>query len=112
MNRQDLPADADGDAMWRVISHGSDVRRPMVVDFMVAAPNEESGLEFVRALPDGEFEVHLSRDESSGRWTVYCAKHMVLDHSILIAIQNRLHAIGKRSGCYSDGWGTFGNKDE
>ena len=98
--------------MWRVISHGSDVARPMLVDFMVAAPDERCGLQFIRDLPGSEFQVHLSQDKTNGRWTVYCAKNMLVEHGELVSTQAKLDAIGKQSGCYSDGWGTFGNKKE
>ncbi|MGE5184457.1 MAG: ribonuclease E inhibitor RraB [Acidobacteriota bacterium] len=37
------PRDADGDALRRVADDGSDMARPMVVDFMIAARDEAVG---------------------------------------------------------------------
>ena len=40
--RTDYPADADGDALHRVANGGSDMSRPMVVDFMDAVSDPTS----------------------------------------------------------------------
>jgi len=37
-----IPQDADGDAMRRVLEHGSDPASPMDIDFMIACPDVAS----------------------------------------------------------------------
>jgi hypothetical protein len=104
-----IPNDSDGDAMRRVLSHGSDASRPMKIDFHVAVPNEEAGNHIVAAAIAKNYEAKLYRDEKTGNWTCTCSREMLLDHNDLVGCQTELDRISSPFGGCSDGWGTFGN---
>ena len=104
-----IPNDADGDAMQRVIEGGADVTRPMVVDFQIDCP-DVAGAEAIGAkVPGGEFAVRIYQDPEDGAVTCECSREMLLDHSELIRIQRQLTEIAEPFGGWCESWGTFGN---
>lgn len=116
----DYPKDDDGDALRRVAADGSDLSKPMQVDFMVAAGDAESGrriaaaaerlgyrTEVVRDADDEDDVVEADADEHP--WTVYCTKTMILTYAAVVEAQEELDRLGRPFGGHSDGWGTFGN---
>ena len=46
---QDFPNDAEGDALRRIASHGSDLSKPMHFDFQVAVPDEAAAKNLAQA---------------------------------------------------------------
>jgi len=112
MKTPEIPNDADGDAMRRVIEHGSDLSRPMEVDFHIAAPNEEAARKIAAAASMQTFETKCSADVEGGKWTCSCSRIMLLVYDDLLRIQKVLDLLSQPFGGYVDGWGTFGNKTE
>jgi regulator of RNase E activity RraB len=110
MKLTDIPLDADGDAIRRVLSHGADSSRPMKIDFHVAAPSESAGKKILAAAIAKRYEASLSRDEGTGAWTCSCSRIMLLDYESLMRSQKELDQLSAPHGGYSDGWGTFGNE--
>ncbi len=107
------PRDADGDALRRVAEEGSDMSRPMVVDFMIATGSESAGRAIAAAVGPLGYATSVELDgDGRDRWTVYCTRTMALTYESVIAAQRELDAAARPLGGYSDGWGTFGNKDE
>jgi len=107
-----IPQDADGDAMRRVIEHGSDPYRPMDIDFMIACPDTESAESIAPLAAEAGYSVSISVDKEDGSITCYCMRTMTLDYDSLISCQNELDEIGRQHDGYIDGWGTFGNGPE
>jgi regulator of RNase E activity RraB len=107
-----IPDDADGDAMRRVLSHGSDPTRPMDVDFMIACPDVTTAEKIASLVSSMGFTTKISVDKADNSVTLYCVKHMLLDYDALMAIQSELNAIAQPHRGYIDGWGTFGNAPE
>ncbi len=112
MNMKNYPDDADGDALRRVVEGGSDMSKPMLVDFMIAVPDEKSGTSVSREAREHGYQTKVEQDRESGRWTCYCSKMMILTYEAVILTQDSLDEIARPFGGYSDGWGTFGNKDK
>ena len=113
----DYPNNADGNALQRVAAEGSDMSRPMDIDFQVAAPDEATArrvaeeaarLGFRTEIWFDDEEPELD-DEVSLPWTCGCTKTMAPDYESIIAILAELDRIAKPLGAYADGWGTFGN---
>ena len=104
-----IPQDADGDAMRRVIDHGSDPATPMDIDFMIACPDVASADMIAPLAAASDYSVRINVDEEDNSVTCYCMRKMLLDYDQLIACQNQLDAIARQHGSYIDGWGTFGN---
>ena len=80
----DFPNDADGDALRRVAADGSDLSRPVSIDFTVAVPDSGAGLEVA------------VRAGALGYQT---------------AAQQELDELARSHGGRADGWGTFGNRE-
>lgn len=109
MMTHELPQDADGDALRRLIATGSDLSRPMTIDFAMSVPNEETGSRFASVARNLGYLIDLDQDEESGEWTCYCSKEMVATHEALLGAQRELTAAGAPFGAAADGWGSFGN---
>jgi regulator of RNase E activity RraB len=107
----DFPNDADGDALRRVAADGSDLSRPMSIDFTVAVPDAGAGLEVaVRAGALG-YQTAVRQDEESREWTCYCTRIMVPSYEAVVAAQQELDELARSHGGWADGWGTFGNRE-
>ncbi|RYD35817.1 MAG: ribonuclease E inhibitor RraB [Verrucomicrobiaceae bacterium] len=104
-----IPQDADGDAMRRVLSHGSNVYRPMNIDFMVACSNVPTAEEVMSIARSRGYSTKISVDPEDETVTCYCTKRMLLDYEALVSAQSELDVIAEAFGGYCDGWGTFGN---
>ncbi|HTJ45417.1 MAG TPA: ribonuclease E inhibitor RraB [Kofleriaceae bacterium] len=107
MSVPDYPDDADGDALRRVAGSGSDMSKPMLVDFMIAAGAgaTESIATGARALG---YVAAIDRNDRGER-TVYCSKQMLLDYDSVITAQRELDEMSAPFGGRTDGWGTSGN---
>ena len=105
----ELPPDADGDSIRRLVHEGSDVGQPMSVDFFVAVPDEKSGKAVATAAEALGYRVTVERDGDDPTWTCYCAKSMLVTHEAVVAAQRELDEIARPLGGRADGWGTFGN---
>jgi hypothetical protein len=103
----DFPHDADGDALRRVAEGGSDLSKPMAIDFTVAVPDESSGRAVAEAARAAGFETSVSRE--LGEWTCYCTKSMLATYEGVIQVQEELRRLAAPHGGVPDGWGTFGN---
>lgn len=104
----DYPKDADGDALRRIAA-GSDMSKPMVIDFAVDVPTEAAGNEVVRLATESGYTPALEFDDDTKRWTCYCSKHMVPTYEAVLAAQQELDQLSAPVGGKSDGWGTLGN---
>ncbi len=105
----EYPDDADGDALRRVASDGSDMSRPMAIDFAVAVPDETSGLRMAAAAGSAGYATSVWQDDESGDWTCDCTKTMAATYDAVVASQDELDKLAKPFGGHADGWGTFGN---
>ena len=112
MNAEDLPHDDDGEAIRRVISHGSDLSRPMPIDFAVAVPNQAAGQKIAAIVSDRGYTPDVYEDEKSEEWTCYCSKTMLLTHDGIAFIRRELTEISEPFESFFDGWGTFGNAEK
>jgi hypothetical protein len=96
-------------ALRRCEAHGSDLTRPMVMDFFVVAPSEAVGhVVVVRTTPMG-FSSRLAQDDESGAWTVTCTVTIVPTFERVIALERLLDRLARELGGFADGFGSFGN---
>ncbi len=108
----DYPEDADGDALRSIAASGSDMTRPMVIDFAIDAGSKAIALDCLAALEDAGFEASLYQDEDDQRWSVYCPIRMIPDYDAIVRTQKILGELAAEHGGTADGWGTFGNVEE
>jgi regulator of ribonuclease activity B len=106
-----FPDDADGDALRRVADDGSDMSKPMEIDFTVAVPGESAGKAIAERAGLLGYRTKVARDREDDAWTCYCTKRMLATHEGVVAAQAELQAISVPFGGHCDGWGTFGNQD-
>jgi hypothetical protein len=105
----ELPRDADGDSIRRLVHEGSDLGEPMSVDFFVAVPDEKAGRAVAGAVEPLGYRAVVQQDPGEPTWTVYCAREMLVSYDSVVEAQRRLVEVTGPLGGRVDGWGTFGN---
>jgi hypothetical protein len=106
---ENIPDDSTGKALKEYIRNGSDLRKPMKIDFFVAVPSEEQGKQVSLKARDLGFQTSVEKDEKTLAWTCYCTKTLIPQYSEVIKIENQLNSISRPYGGYSDGFGSYGN---
>jgi hypothetical protein len=104
-----FPNDADGDAPRRVANSGSDMSKPMRIDFLVSAPDAKSADAIADLARTRDDSVSVEKDEESDRWSCSCTKEMFATYDSVVAAQRELDAMSRPFDGYSDGCGTLGN---
>ena len=106
----ELPDDADGDALRRIAKGGSDMSMPMLIDFQVAFPDEQSAKSFAPLASELGYHVRIYESpECTLPVTCECSTRMLATYDAVVAIQKELAALSKSFEGIPDGWGTFGN---
>jgi len=106
----EFPNDADGDSLRRIAEDGSDLTKPMFVDFQVAVPDRSSAEQL--AVAAGNLGYRTKIYESAERallWTCECSTRMIGTYEAVISFQEELEDISRPLGGIPDGWRTFGN---
>ena len=109
-NVNPFPNDADGEALQRVANDGSDMSKPMLINFQVAAPNEATAKALADAAYKNGYQVSIYfSPECSLPWTCECSTQMLATYEGVTAVQKELAELSVPFGGHCDGWGTFGN---
>ena len=106
----DYPNDSDGNALRNVFSDGSDMGKPMFIDFQVAMPTKEAAT--LLAEQAGKLGYRTSVYDSAEcklPWTCQCSTRMLASYQGVLAIQAELASLSAPLGGFPEGWGTFGN---
>lgn len=72
-----IPDDDTGLAIKRWAAEGSDLTKPMKIDFFVSIPNHQVGHAFEQASELDGFALSTEADSETGKWTCYCTKVLV-----------------------------------
>jgi len=105
-----FPNDSDGDALRLVLKNGSDMSKPMFIDFQIAVPDEASAKAIADVAAKLGYRVSVYESpECRQRWTCQCSTRILATYENVIAIQEELAEISAEFGGRPDGWGTFGN---
>ena len=108
--KYEFPNDADGDALRRFVESGSDLAKPMSIDFQVAVPDENAAKGLAEIAYKLGYRVRLyPSPECSLPWTCECSARMMASYDAVIAIQKESD-IASPFGGKPDGWGSLGNK--
>jgi|SRR5208282_2767099 len=105
----DYPIDSDGDALRRLVATGSDMSKPMDIDFQIAAPDETTAKRVADEAAKLGYRISIHESMPCCPWTCECTKTMLAKYDAIIAVQTELNAIACPLAAYTDGWGTFGN---
>ncbi len=101
--------DATADSLKRYSDTGSDLTRPMKMDYFVSVPTESAGESVATRAGALGFKTKVEPDSIGPKWTCYCTKTMVPEYKAVVAIERQLDALGREFGGSSDGFGSFGN---
>lgn len=105
-----LPKDADGEALQNIAADGSDLSKPMYINFQVAVPDEKSANALGAVASKLGYRVSVYESpKCTLPWTCECSTRMVATYEGVIAIQAELATVSEQFGGIPDGWGTFGN---
>lgn len=112
MRPEDLPKDAAGDALRRVLRDGSDLSQPMDIDFHVDVPDEAAGKKVAEVAGRLGYKTNVVYYEEGKSWTCWCTIRMVADYDALAQRERELDDVSRPYGGHCAGWGTFGNVEE
>jgi regulator of RNase E activity RraB len=104
-----IPNDETGEALREILKNGSDLTRPMEIDFFVAVPSKKTGNQVALKAKALGFKISVEQDDETGDWTCYCTKTLIPEYSKVVKIEKQLSSISKVYGGYSDGFGSYGN---
>jgi hypothetical protein len=104
-----IPDDATGQALKRLITAGSDLTKPMEVDFFIAVESKEEGDQIAAKVQDVGFKTSLKQDTVTLDWTCYCTKTIIPQYLEVIEIEQQLSSISELYGGYLDGFSSYGN---
>jgi len=104
-----IPDDDTGSAIKRWEAEGSDLSRPMTIDFFVVVPSQNEGVTFARQTELQDFKTDVEYDAESGTWTCYCSMTMIPDYEEIVEIERLLGSVARRVGGFLDGFASYGN---
>lgn len=108
---ENIPDDATGAALKQWQLEGSDLSKPMKIDFFVSVPDEEAGNRLARDHDLAAFSSSVEQDAESGAWTVYCTRVLIPTYASIVQLEMLLSKVADRYGGFSDGFGSFGNAE-
>jgi hypothetical protein len=106
-----VPDDATAAALRRIADGGSDLNKPMQMDFFVAIPSQAAGMSVAEVAKARGFATSVEYDSETDGWTCYCTTTIVPAYAAVVEIEEALDAIARRYGGYADGFGSFGNAE-
>ena len=95
-------------ALERIRKTGSDLRRPLTMDFFVAVPDESSGHTVADRAKLLGFSTAVEQSEDD-EWTCTCSKQLVATLEEVWSIEKLLDRLSADVQGYCDGFGSFGN---
>ncbi|WP_045390093.1 ribonuclease E inhibitor RraB [Vibrio rotiferianus] len=104
-----IPDDETGLALKVYINNGSDLSKPMNMDFFVAVPSKAKGLAVAREVEKLGFQTSVEFDNEEREWTCYCNKTIIPSYSNVVAIEQQLDRVSKPFDGVVDGFGSYGN---
>ena len=112
--------DATADALNRLTANGSDLSRPMEMDFFAAFTSKQQADLFASELeqsglavsPEIKFELSVEKDEEDNSWTCYVTTTIVPLLETVFEIEQKLDHLARRHKGHADGFGSYGNAPE
>lgn len=93
-----IPDDDTGAALKRWVDEGSDLTRPMTIDFFVLVPSEKEGRLPAKQDELRDFQISVELDPESAKWTCCCSKTMIPDYTEIVTIERSLDLAATRVG--------------
>jgi Regulator of ribonuclease activity B len=103
------PGDDTNAALMKYEADGSDLTKPMEIDFFVAVFSEEKGNLVSSEAQALGFRTNVELDIETSEWTCYCTKTLIPEYSEVVRIEQQLDDLARPHGGYIDGFGSYGN---
>lgn len=87
---------------------GSDLTKPMEMDFFVAATSEDAGNAVAGQAQRIGLSTKVVQDEESSDWTCDCTKTIIARYETVVKIEHALDAIARPFGGHLDRFGSYG----
>src|SRR5262245_20311604 len=110
--RASYPDDADGEALQRVADQGSDMSRPMTIEFVISTREMSMARSVAQLAADHGYQTDIHLDDEGGSIDVSCAKRMVATYESVVAGQAELTRLCEPLGLVCESWATYGNEGE
>ena len=107
---RDFPEDTDGDVLRSIEEHGSDMDKPMFIEFTIVVPNNDKAKAMAELIAPLGYAPEIYFDEKSETWSLYCGKSMLATHDNVVEAQAELNEVVAPHGGNCDGWVTGGNR--
>jgi regulator of ribonuclease activity B len=97
----------------RLANGGSDLSKPMYINFQVVVPDEPAARGLAQVASKlGYHADYYASPECSLPWTCECSTRMIASYDGVIATQNELAKLAAPFGGHPDGWGSFENDSD
>ena len=106
-----LPDNDTGDALRNLVRDGSDLEKPLEMDFFIAVPSESVGKNIAELVTQKGFSCSIEGDTETGEWTCYATKTIIPSYQNVIVIEEYLSTVSKDFGGNTDGFGSYGNAE-
>ena len=108
--REQYPDDSTGRVLALMAESGFHMDRPMEINFHVAVPTEDAGKLVAEEARARGYRAEVN-DSPKCRlpWTCECTRVMVPTYAAVVAAENEVDELGRRSGGFADGFGSFGD---
>lgn len=100
-----IPDDENGAVLKRMRDGGDSLEKPRSIDFCFAFQERDQAIDFVRAVPEEELEVCVSRYAERAMWQVIVKRFMAPEHGAIGALESELSNRAILAGGEADGWG-------
>lgn len=102
-----FPKDEDGKVLNMLYKEGLNFKKPHMIDFYIAIPDQKNGDAILKALSDKGYKFMMEYDDDEEEWTCFGSVKMHLKHNEIVAMQKKLDEISKPLGGHADGWGVM-----
>ncbi|MDO6964756.1 ribonuclease E inhibitor RraB [Rhizobium alvei] len=106
---EDIPGDATGAALRRMLASGDRLTSPRNIDFSVIFPEESAAISFCEQVDREGFVPRYRKSDVDERlpWDVTATRHMVPRYGDIVAVEDHLQSLAEPLGGEIDGWGCF-----
>jgi regulator of RNase E activity RraB len=110
--RSPYPDDADGDALQRVADGGSDMSKPMSIEFALVTSDMAKARAIAEVASAQGYRTDINIDDETGGVAVYCARTMLATYEGVVSGQAELTRLCEPFGVVCESWGTYGNRPD
>jgi len=101
----DLPNDANGAVLRRMVEGGDSLAHPRVVEFCIIFARRQQAVAFVELVGEPDLELCISYYKEREMWQTIVKRYMIPTHHEISDCERILTTRAKSVGGEADGWG-------